>query len=147
MEECAVPLDISDEVLQMYEEISEKGTYDYMICKCNNGRLVIEHIECLSRDIPEYPSSQAYEDFVKTLSRKRDFRYGFALYDTEIQNVSMRKTIAVAWFPSFGSRKRFHQTANVLRDVLAADLYLEASSEFRLSPVCIDNDLRKLNVC
>lgn len=50
-EECAVPLDISDEVLQMYEEISDQGTYDYMICKCNNGRLVIEHIECLSRDI------------------------------------------------------------------------------------------------
>ena len=48
-------------------------------------------------NLVENPSSQAYEDFVKTLSRKRDFRYGFALYNAEIKNVSMRKTIAVAW--------------------------------------------------
>ncbi|XP_052701570.1 uncharacterized protein LOC128178444 isoform X4 [Crassostrea angulata] len=85
-------LDISDEVLQMHNEIRENGKYNYMICKINRERLVIEHIEQLD-DL----GNQPYQAFLRTLSAKQEFRYGFVVYNLNKDNNLLRKTVGVMW--------------------------------------------------
>ncbi|XP_062595348.1 uncharacterized protein LOC134256680 [Saccostrea cucullata] len=93
--ENIVIMDFSDEVLQMYAEIKENSTYDYMICKFNNGRLVIEHIEKVENDKSD--RNYSYEEFTKKLKGKQTFRYGFATFDwIENEDIS-RKTVGVLW--------------------------------------------------
>ncbi|XP_052701568.1 uncharacterized protein LOC128178444 isoform X2 [Crassostrea angulata] len=131
-------LDISDEVLQMHNEIRENGKYNYMICKINRERLVIEHIEQLD-DL----GNQPYQAFLRTLSAKQEFRYGFVVYNLNKDNNLLRKTVGVMWLPTFQMKKKFKQTASTLKDVLSADLFLEAITELSLSSICIESGFRK----
>ncbi|XP_062581678.1 uncharacterized protein LOC134243445 [Saccostrea cucullata] len=122
-------MDFSDEVLQMYAEIKENSTYDYMICKFNNGRLVIEHIEKVENDKSD--RNYSYEEFTKKLKGKQTFRYGFATFDwIENEDIS-RKTVGVLWksqVPTeFGGRY-----IETLKFVLHADLCIETSSGLEL---------------
>lgn len=131
--------DISDEVLQMHKEIKENGKYNYMICKINRERLVIEHIEQLY----DLEGNQPYQDFLRTLSAKQEFRYGFVSYNLNKDNNLLRKTVGVMWLPTFQMKKKFEQTASTLKDVLSADLFLEAITELSLSSICIESGFRK----
>lgn len=135
-------LDISDEVLQMHKEIKENGKYNYMICKINRERLVMEHIE----QIYDPEGNQPYQDFLRTLSTKREFRYGFVVYNLNKDNNLLRKTVGIMWLPTFQMRKKFKQTTSTLKDVLSADLFLEAITELSLSSICIESGFRKFSV-
>lgn len=46
--------------------------------------------------------------------------------------------------PTFQMKKKFEQTASTLKDVLSADLFLEAITELSLSSICIESGFRKL---
>lgn len=135
-------MDISDEVLQMHKEIKENGKYNYMICKINRERLVMEHIE----QIYDPEGNQPYQDFLRTLSTKREFRYGFVVYNLNKDNNLLRKTGGIMWLPTFQMRKKFKQTTSTLKDVLSADLFLEAITELSLSSICIESGFRKFSV-
>lgn len=45
--------------------------------------------------------------------------------------------------PTFQMKKKFEQTASTLKDVLSADLFLEAITELSLSSICIESGFRK----
>lgn len=45
--------------------------------------------------------------------------------------------------PTFQMKKKFEQAASTLKDVLSADLFLEAITELSFSSICIESGFRK----
>ncbi|XP_061174572.1 uncharacterized protein LOC133183655 [Saccostrea echinata] len=134
------PMDIADEVLQMYNEIKGNERYDYMICKINDNRLVIEHIEQLSNENQD--GSDSYEDFKQKITEKQSFRYGFTTFNMSVCGEVCKKTVGIAWEPTYGSHLG-KQHLDTFKEALHADLFIKTSFEGKLDRNYIQRNLHR----